>query len=152
MAPKLLPFLTTIFMINFAQRHIIEAHPFTTLIPELLTYASITARHTGIAHINLENPQETRTVVYIWMEESVRPWGMDLQPQCAKCLCLRSWGEVKQRGEDREVVCKGTIERVEEDGRHIVGPCQHRVVFNRPPGLKVMGKTGWMEIEWDTSP
>jgi hypothetical protein len=152
-AAQYLSSLAASMMLDFAQRHIIEARSFEQLIPELLGNSHIAGRHTAIAHFGHGDDGNIINCKYVWTDENSRPWGKQLPLQCPVCYSLRSWDNMIRSRSTKVFPCKGS-RRVYTNNGWKVTSCTHVEEFQAPPEFVVLpknaGRGGWIKVPWIT--
>ncbi|KII82889.1 hypothetical protein PLICRDRAFT_180935 [Plicaturopsis crispa FD-325 SS-3] len=92
-APHFHPILTWAYIAESIQQFVIERKDMSAHLASFMT--SSVGGHTSICHIAHEKGQ-VESALYVYANRAVRPYGMDLPPQCPECCCLRPWKAVPQ--------------------------------------------------------
>ena len=140
-----MPTLLSTFLIDMAQKIIVENIDLKHVVKHLLEASPIAARHTSIIHLTYLKKCLTGQK-YVWAQKSMQPWGQPLPSQCNQCSSFRSWGQRKKEKDGLTAVFQCM-------GRDMNGyPCDNTVTFYRPENLKDSKKDGgsgdWISIPW----
>jgi hypothetical protein len=136
----LVPPMLSPFVINMAQRFIVENFGVKVFLPSILSLNPATAKYTSVIHLESRDGNVVGKK-YVWAQKDVRPWGTVVPSQCVKCLSFRSFGVRQKSGKRDFMECGG----IKMNG----SPCLHQITFEPPAGQKsVPGAPDWLMFDW----
>jgi hypothetical protein len=135
--------LLSTFLVDMAQRVIVENFDASRFVDGLLDSAPIVGRHTSIVHLS-KTEKGVAGQKYVWSNEHVRPWGHVLPAQCPKCFSHLPWGKkVVARSKGNNTICFTCMGR-KANSSH----CGNVVVYEKPENIVRISGAGWLTFRW----
>lgn len=137
-----MPPLLSSYLIDMAQRVIVEGFQLSKFAANLLESAPIVGRHTSIIYLSATKDGVVAQE-FVWGNPNVQPFGQELSPQCPDCSAVRSWGKPNVTGTNERLLtfkCRGSNHRGEK--------CLNVVEFEKPDRFVKALTGGWMQLEW----
>ena len=141
-ADGLIPSILSSFLVDVAQRVIVEGFDISKFLFQFLDNAPFVARHTAIIHLANKPGGGVVGRKYIWSHKNIQPWGQQLPSQCQECWSFRPWDQGKQamNGVDMVFRCSGK----KFDGSN----CSNKLHFRKPEALGQSHSGNWLSLQW----
>jgi hypothetical protein len=141
-ARGLIPSILTSFLVDVAQKVIVDSADIDTFLISILDSAPSVARHTAVIHItNKDTGVEGSR--YVWSSSQFQPWAQHLPVQCPTCFSFRPWPrDGGKKGVNSCMVFKCQGRNVDDEA------CKHELRFEMLQ-YKAKSKSGmWFSFNW----
>ena len=137
----LIPTLLSSFMVDVAQRVIVENFDIDKFLTGILDSAPAVARHTPVVHIK-KTDSGVESSKYVWTNKFLQPWGQTLPSQCPACFSFRPWPSKGSTKNNASIVFKCAGMKSDNTA------CEKELRFPKPEYKSVSPGGMWLSFNW----